>query len=113
MVNPSVIPCSSGPALGANMCYQGYQLNSEAQAAIQQQMTNLQNDRTSFTQQMSQVNGVTSGDQNSVITESQNTANQIETQIQTAIAQGRVAAQTGGGFVGGGGSGGTGTGGSW
>jgi hypothetical protein len=88
LVNPAVVPCSSGPALGASQCYQGYQLNPQAQAAIQQQMTNLQNDRTSFTQQMSQINGVTAGDQNSVVTESQGAANQIETQIQTAISKG-------------------------
>jgi hypothetical protein len=110
LVNPAVVPCSNGPALGASQCYQGYQLNPQAQAKIQQQLTNIQNDKTSFTQKMSQINN---GNQSSVITESQTAANQIETQIQTAIAQGRVAAQTGGGFVGGGGSGGTGTGGSW
>jgi hypothetical protein len=101
LVNPTVVPCSSGPALGASQCYQGYQLNPQAQAQIQQQLTNIQNDKTSFTQKMSQVNN---GNQSSVITESQNAANQIETQIQTAIAQGRVAAQTGGGYVGGGSS---------
>jgi hypothetical protein len=84
---PTVTPCSGGATAGVGQCYNGYMLDTQTQTTLQTQLNNIYNDRQTSLTEMSQISN---GDQSSIITESQSTANQINTLMQNAIVQGKT-----------------------
>ena len=90
LTNPGVQSCGSGNIGTASQCYEGYQLSSAAQAAVQTQLDNIASGQQNFTQQVSGISS--SADTQAVVNESASAHQQVQTAIQNAIAQ-QIAAQ--------------------